>query len=82
MHMFYDGGGYLIGGMHWIWWIFWIALIGVIVFYAWGRPSEQRCRPRETPHEVLRRRLASGEIAPDQYEERKALLDRDAAGKA
>ncbi len=81
MHMF-DDGGYFMGGMHWFWWIFWVALIGVIVFYGWGRPSEQRRRPRETPHEVLRRRLASGEITPDQYEERKALLDRNPAGKA
>lgn len=80
--MFHDGGGYMMGGMHWIWWIFWIALIGVIVFYGWGGPSAQRRRPRETPHEVLRRRLASGEITTDQYEERKALLDRDSAGKA
>jgi putative membrane protein len=81
MHMFYDGG-FFMGGMHFLWWIFWIALIGVIVFYAWGGPSAPRRRPRETPHEVLRRRLASGEITPDQYEERIALLDRDAAGKA
>ncbi|MDH4051576.1 MAG: SHOCT domain-containing protein [Rubrivivax sp.] len=79
--MFYDGG-FFMGGMHFLWWVFWIALIGVLVFYAWRRPSEQRRRPRETPHEVLRRRMASGEIMPDQYEERKALLDRDAAGKA
>lgn len=79
--MFYDSGGYFMGGMHWFWWIFWIALICVIVFYGWGRPDEQRRRSRETPHEVLRRRLASGEITPDQYEQRKALLDRDTAGK-
>ena len=79
--MFYDNGGYFMGGMHWIWWIFWIAFIGVVVFYGWGRPSEQRRRPRETPHQVLHRRLASGEITPEQYEERTALLDRDAAGK-
>ncbi len=79
--MFYDGG-FFMGGMHFLWWIFWLALIGLIVFYGWGRPGEQRRRPRETPHEVLRRRLASGEITPDQYEERKALLDRDAAGKS
>jgi putative membrane protein len=77
MHMFYDGG-YVMGGMHWFWWIFWVVLIGVIVFYGWGRPNEQRRRPRETPHEVLQRRLASGEIAPEEYEKRKALLDRDA----
>lgn len=74
--MFYDGG-YFMGGMHFLWWIFWLALIGVIVFYAWGRPSEQRRRPRESPHEVLQRRLAGGEISSKEYEERKALLDRD-----
>lgn len=74
--MFHDGGVFM-GGMHWIWWIFWLALIGVIVFYGWRRPGGQRRRPRETPKEVLQRRLASGEIAPEEYERRKALLDRD-----
>lgn len=78
--MFYDGG-YFMGGMHGLWWIFWIVLIGVIVFYGWGRPGSEQRRARETPHEVLRRRLASGEVTPEQYEQRKALLDRDGAGK-
>jgi putative membrane protein len=78
--MFYDGG-FFMGGMHLLWWIFWLVLIGVIVFYGWGRPGEQRRRPRESPHDVLKRRLASGEITPAQYEERKALLDRDAGSK-
>ena len=78
--MFYDAG-YFMGGMHWFWWIFWLVLLGVIVFYGWGRQSEQRRRPRETPHEVLQRRLASGEIAPEEYEKRKGLLDRDAGAK-
>jgi len=77
MHMFYDGG-YSMGGMHGLWWFFWLVLIGVLVFYGWGSPSAKRQRPRETPLDVLQRRLASGEIAPDQYEQRKALLDRDA----
>lgn len=79
--MFYDSGS-LMGGMHWIWWIFWLGLVGVIVFYGWGRANEQRRQPRETPHDVLKRRLASGEIAPEEYERRKALLDRDAGPKA
>lgn len=79
--MFYDGG-YFMGGMHGLWWIFWIVLIGVIVFYGWGRPGSEQRRSRETPHEVLKRRLASGEVTPEQYEQRKALLDRDGAGKA
>ncbi len=78
--MFYDGGFYM-GGMHGLWWIFWVALIGVLVYYAWGRPGEQRRRPRETPQEVLQRRLASGEVSPEEYEKRKALLDRDTGTK-
>ncbi len=79
MHMFYDG--FYMGGMHGLWWIFWVALIGVLVYYAWGRPGEQRRRLRETPQEVLQRRLASGEVSPEEYEKRKALLDRDTSTK-
>jgi putative membrane protein len=80
MHMYFNDG-YFMGGMHGFWWIFWLALIGLLAFYGWGRPSERRRGARETPHEVLRRRLANGEITTEQYEERKALLDRDSGGK-
>ena len=79
--MVYDGS-FFMGGMHGLWWIFWLVLIGVLLFYGWGRPGERGRRPSETPHDVLRRRLASGEITPEQYEERKVLLDRDGVGKA
>ena len=79
--MFYDGNNYM-GSMHGFWWIFWVLFVGVLVFYySWGRPSAQRRRPRDTPHDVLQRRLAGGEIAPEEYEKHKALLDRDAGGK-
>jgi putative membrane protein len=80
MHVFYDGG-YFMGGMHGLWWIFWVVLIGVIVFYGWGSPASSRRQPRETPHEVLQRRLANGDITADEYEKRKALLDRDSGAK-
>ncbi len=73
----FNDGGYYMGGMHGIWWLFWIALIGVVVFYGWGRPNEQRRRLGETPLDTLQRRLASGEITPEQYEEHKAVLDRE-----
>ena len=58
--------------------LFWLALIGVIVFYGWGRPDQRQRGPRESPHEVLKRRLANGEISTEEYEQRKLLLDRDA----
>ncbi len=76
--MFYDGG-YMVG-MHAWWWLFWVVLLGVLLFAVWGRPGRTGGRRRETPLEVLQRRLASGEITPEQYEQRRALLDRDAAG--
>ncbi len=80
MHMFYDGG-YIMGGMHGLWWIFWVVMIGLLVFYGWGRSGQQRRRSRETPLEVLQRRLASGEITTEEYEKRKLLLVRDAGAK-
>ena len=79
--MFYEGGMFM-GGMHWLWWIFWLLLIGALVYSMWGRPGEQRRSPRDTPQQVLQRRLANGEISPDEYEKRKALLDRDAGAKS
>lgn len=78
MHMFNDGGYYM-GGMHGLWWITWVVLIGLLVLYVWRRPDAQRRPPSETPLEVLQRRLASGEVSPEEYENRKALLDRDGA---
>jgi putative membrane protein len=79
--MFYDGGNYM-GGMHGLWWIFWLLIIGAVVYTGWGRPDEQHRRARETPLQVLQRRLASGELSTDEYEKRKALLDRDASPSA
>ncbi len=80
MHMFYDDG-YFMGGMHALWWLFWLVLIGALFHLGWGRTGDRRRPPRETPIEVLQRRLASGEITPQQYEERKALLARDGGAK-
>ncbi|MEO8125383.1 MAG: SHOCT domain-containing protein [Burkholderiales bacterium] len=75
--MYYDGG-FGMGGMHGAWWIFGALLIGALLFFAWGRPWERG--RRQTPHEVLQRRLANGEITPEEYEKRNALLDRDVPG--
>jgi putative membrane protein len=72
------GDGYMMG-MHGFWWLFWLLAVAVALglFWSWGRSGRGRARPRETAQELLRRRLASGEITPQDYEARKALLDRD-----
>lgn len=75
--MFHDGTCMV--GMHAGWWPLWILLICLVLFAGWGRASSRCDRSRQTPREALRHRLAAGEITPPQYEEHKALLDRDAA---
>ncbi|OGP00079.1 MAG: hypothetical protein A2Z93_00780 [Curvibacter sp. GWA2_64_110] len=72
----YDYYGHM-GGMHFFWWIFWVVLIVALLFWRGDRWRGPREKSRETPHEVLRRRLAAGEISPEDYESRKAILDRD-----
>lgn len=69
--------GYMVG-MHTFWWAFWVVMVIAVVLWARADSPGRRDRPRETPHEVLRRRLANGEVSPEEYENRKAILDRDA----
>ena len=64
-------------GMHAVWWVFWVGLVVSLLLWGGGSNSARRGKNRETPHEALRRRLASGEVSTDEYEKRKMLLDRD-----
>ena len=71
---------YYMIGMHALWWIFWAAVVGVFLYAL--RRLDARDKPgAENPRETLWRRLASGEIVFDEYEQRMALLNRDAWGR-
>ena len=55
----------------------WIALIGVVVWAVVTvvqRGDRAIVPPRETPQEILDRRLASGEIDPDAYAHAREVL--------
>jgi putative membrane protein len=78
--MFQDYGYYMVGMLA-FWWLFWLLLIILVLFGGWGRSKRRQGRGRETPYEILRRRLANGEIKPEEYEQRKALLDQDSMPK-
>ena len=52
--MFHDGG-YMVG-MHGLWWAFWLIVLVTFLFLGRVRLGVRRDRPREFPHEVLRRR--------------------------
>ena len=65
-------------GMSGVWWLFWV--FALIALFAFAVPVP-RTRWRElrdsSPFAILQRRYAAGEITTEQYEERKAVLERD-----
>ena len=60
-------------GMHVLWWVFSIA--GSIQLFAVDTAHGASLNP--TPLSVLQRRYATGEISTAEFEERKAVLERD-----
>lgn len=80
--MFHDSA-YQMGGLHAVWWVLWIALGAVAAYWLLGRSGGSRRLPdaqpdgTPAPREILAQRLANGEIGVQDYEQRKALLDRD-----
>ena len=67
--------GYHFWGMHLIWWFIWIILLFWVFFTPYEIPGRRR---RDNALEILQRRFASGEITKEEYEERKAIIERDA----
>lgn len=68
----------------WSWWMaFPMGLTTLLVLAVTAWAAVTLLRPRtaggghDTPEEILGRRLASGEIAPGEYEERLAALRRN-----
>ena len=75
--------GYGMGAAGWLLMaLFWIALIALVVFALMrllpaARPetAPEPREPREEPREILKRRLASGEIDVDTYEQLNSRLE-------
>ena len=72
------------GMMYWMitpWWLFGWALtitliVGVILAVVWTvRQTSRPTAPTETPLDILKRRLARGEITPEQFETIKRQVD-------
>lgn len=62
-------------GMNWIWWVLWFIFIIWIFITPYDIPG-QRSR-KETALDILKKRLAKGEIDIHEYEEKKAILKKD-----
>lgn len=72
MH-FYEGSHFW--GMHLIWWILW--LIFLIWIFATPYEIPGKRKRQKSSLEILQKRFAEGSITKEEYEERKAILERD-----
>lgn len=63
------------GGMHWIWWFIWIALLIWIFALPYDVPGQRY--KKDTPLDILKKRLASGQITKEEYEEKKKILQEN-----
>jgi len=70
--------GWTMGIEGWLWMGAWIlTLVIVVALLVW---TPRRHATRETPLDILRGRLARGEISPDEYERARGLLDESTKG--
>ena len=69
--MMYEG--YHFWGMHLIWWFIWMMFLVTIFATPYNIPG-QRMR-KDSPLDILQKRLASGEITNEEYQEKKTLLE-------
>lgn len=69
----YMHDSYQFGGMHFFWWFIWI----VVLFWIFASPytiPDQRAK-KDRPIDILKKRLASGEINIEEYQETKKILE-------
>lgn len=68
--------GWWFFGMHAFWWFFWVLLI-VTLFSTVTPVPKNEAKSGLRALDILRRRYASGKITTEEYERRKAVLERD-----
>ncbi len=64
---------YHYGGMHLIWWFVWFIIIVLFFAKPYNIPG-QRFK-KESPIDILKKRLASGEISDEEFLEKVKLLE-------
>jgi putative membrane protein len=70
-------------GMSGVWWLFWVfALIALFAFAAPVPRTRLRELKDSSPLTILQRRYAAGELTTVQYEEQRAVLERDRSSDA
>lgn len=63
---------YQFWGMHFVWWILWLVFLFWIFATPYNIPGQRT--QKDTALDLLDKRLASGEISKDEYQELKSIL--------
>jgi putative membrane protein len=71
--MWYDPNSYY-WGMNWIWWLLWLILLVWIFAIPYDIPGQRR--GREDALDILKKRYARGEINQQEYEEKRAVIEK------
>lgn len=66
--------GYQFVGMHYIWWFIWIIFLVWIFAIPYDIPG-QRLK-KDSPLDLLKKRLAVGEIDINEYHEKKKIIEQ------
>lgn len=66
---------YYFGGMHFLWWFVWLILLFWIFVIPFDIPGERRLK--NSPMDILKRRLAAGEITNEEFLEKKAIIEKN-----
>ncbi len=64
---------YHLGGMHLIWWFVGVVILILIFAFLYSSPAQSS--KKDTPLDILKRRLALGEISKDDFHEKKKMLE-------
>jgi len=71
--MFYDYDNEQFWGMNFIWWVIWMILLFWIFALPYNIPGQRM--KKDTPLDLLKKRLASGDIKIEEYQEKKKILE-------
>ncbi len=64
-------------GMHLVWWFIWLILLFWIFATPYDVPGQRK--KKDSPLDILKRRLASGEITTEEYQDKKRIIENDTA---
>lgn len=64
-------------GMHFIWWIIWMGFLIWIFATPWDIPGQRK--RKDTPLQIIKKRLAAGEISKEEYLEVRKILKNESS---